>query len=153
MHTFDLEHTDGRRTVAVIFDSGEEVIQGLTAMATDRHWGGSHFTAIGAFERVELAYFDWARKTYDRLPLDEQVEVLALTGDIAIDEQGRPKVHAHVVVGRRDGTTRGGHLMAGHVRPTLEVVLTESPVQLVRYPDPDSGLALIRAARPKRRSD
>jgi uncharacterized protein len=49
-----------------------------------------------------------------------------------------------VVVGRSDGTTRGGHLKEGHVRPTLELVLTEYPRHLERKPDPASGLALIR---------
>ena len=37
----------------------------------------------------------------------------------------------------------GGHLMEGHVRPTLEVILTESPRHLQRKFDPESGLALI----------
>jgi uncharacterized protein len=47
------------------------------------------------------------------------------------------------VLGRRDGTAHGGHLLEAHVRPTLEVMLTESPVQLRRVFDPGVGLALI----------
>ena len=57
---------------------------------------------------------------------------------------GKPKVHAHVVVGERDGSAHGGHLLEARVRPTPEVVLTESPAYLVREHDPQSGLALIR---------
>ncbi len=68
--------------------------------------------------------------------------MLSLVGDIALDK-GEPKVHAHVVVGRLDGTAHGGHLLEGHVRPTLEVTLVESAVQLRRRHDPASGLALI----------
>lgn len=68
--------------------------------------------------------------------------MLALVGDVALDE-GRPAVHAHAVVGRSDGAARGGHLLAGHVRPTLEVVLSESPAHLRKRYDPSSGLALI----------
>jgi predicted DNA-binding protein with PD1-like motif len=37
----------------------------------------------------------------------------------------------------------GGHLLEAHVRPTLEVVLTESPRHLHKRKDPESGLALI----------
>jgi predicted DNA-binding protein with PD1-like motif len=48
-----------------------------------------------------------------------------------------------VVVGRRDGSTVGGHLLEGHVWPTLEVVLTESPAHLRKKHDPETGLALI----------
>jgi uncharacterized protein len=90
-----------------------------------------------------LAYFDWETKEYQEFSIDEQVEVLALTGDICEKDDGNPQVHAHVVVGMKDGTTRGGHLRKAWVRPTLEVVLTESPAHLKRTFDPNSGLMLI----------
>ena len=105
--------------------------------------GAGHFTAIGAFRDVTLGYFDWESKQYKKIPVSEQVEVLSLIGDVAL-EDGEPKVHAHVVVGRSDGSTRGGHLMEAHVRPTLEVILTESPAHLRKQVDKESGLALIR---------
>jgi predicted DNA-binding protein with PD1-like motif len=47
------------------------------------------------------------------------------------------------VLGLSDGTTRGGHLLAGTVRPTLEVVLTEVPSKLRRKKRADLGIALI----------
>ena len=62
--------------------------------------------------------------------------------DIALD-RGEPKVHAHIVVGKSDGTAHGGHLLEARVRPTLEVILTESPRHLHKRFDPESGLALI----------
>ena len=91
-----------------------------------------------------LGYFDWEKKDYLKIPVHEQMEVLSLVGDIALSEKDEPKVHAHAVLGRSDGTTRGGHLLEGHVRPTLEVMLVESPRHLRRQHDPQSGLALIR---------
>ena len=69
--------------------------------------------------------------------------MLSLVGDVAIGDKG-PKIHAHVVLGKRDGSAHGGHLLEAKVRPTLEVVLTESPAVLMREHDPASGLALIR---------
>ena len=87
--------------------------------------------------------FNWERKDYDRIPVDEQVEVLSLVGDIAL-HRDKPKIHAHVVLGRRDGSAMGGHLMEAVVRPTLEVLLVDSPAHLCRVHDPESGLALIR---------
>ncbi len=131
------------RTWALIFDAGDDVMPNLERFAEEAGLDASRFTAIGAFCEATLGYFDWERKDYDRIEIGEQVEVLSLVGDIARHE-GKPKVHAHVVLGRRDGTTRGGHLLAARVRPTLEVVLTESPGHLVRRHDPESGLALIR---------
>jgi predicted DNA-binding protein with PD1-like motif len=52
-------------------------------------------------------------------------------------------VHAHVVVGKRNGSAMGGHLLEAHVRPALEVMLQESGEQLKRKFDPESGLALV----------
>ncbi|MGH9611046.1 MAG: PCC domain-containing protein [Bryobacteraceae bacterium] len=53
-------------------------------------------------------------------------------------------MHAHIVVAKADGTAMGGHLIEAHVRPTLEVIVTESPAHLCRYSDAETGLALIR---------
>jgi hypothetical protein len=36
-----------------------------------------------------------------------------------------------------------GHLGEAHVRPTLEVIVTESPAHLRKKKYPESGLALI----------
>jgi len=133
----------GEKTFALIFDTGDEVMTNLADFATTNRLGASHLTAIGAFSEVTLGYFDWDQKDYKKIPVREQVEVLSLIGDIALKD-GKPKVHAHVVVGRSDGTTRGGHLVEARVRPTLEVILTESPEHLQKQVDEESGLALIR---------
>ena len=133
------------KTLALIFDKGDEVVATLTAFARERKIAAAHFTAIGAFRDVTLAYFDTAAKRYRKIPVHEQVEVLSLLGDIALDGD-EPKVHAHVVVGKSDGTAHGGHLMDAQVWPTLELVLTESPRHLRRKSDPESGLALIDVA-------
>ena len=97
---------------------------------------------MGAFSGATLAYFDIVEKEYEKIPLEEQVEVLSLIGEIALNE-GEPELHAHVVLGRRDGTTRGGHLLEANVRPTLEVVLVSSPDHLKKCTDEETGLALI----------
>jgi predicted DNA-binding protein with PD1-like motif len=132
----------GPRTWALIFDKGDEPVAGLTTFAKAQKLGAAHFTAIGAFSDVTLGYFDRAKRDYKKIPLHEQVEVLSLIGDVALDK-GEPKIHAHVVVGRADGEARGGHLLEAHVWPTLEVVLVESPRHLRKRHDPETGLALI----------
>ena len=129
-------------TWALVFDKNDEVVEELTAFAKQENLPAGHFTAIGAFSDVTLGYFDRERKDYVRIPLGEQVEVLSLVGDIA-RQDGEPKIHAHVVVGKRDGTAHGGHLLDGRVWPTLELILEESPRELARRSDRESGLALI----------
>jgi predicted DNA-binding protein with PD1-like motif len=131
------------RTYAIVFDKGDEARAGLERFAREQNIDAAHLTAIGAFSGATLGYFDREKKEYQKIPVKEQVEVLSLIGDVAV-YRGEPTVHAHVVVGRSDGTTRGGHLLEAHVRPTLEVVLVEAPAHLQRKHDPESGLALIR---------
>ncbi len=132
------------KTYALIFETGDELATGLSRFATEQKLAGSSFKAIGAFSSVKLAWFNWQTKKYQpSVVLDEQVELLSLVGDIALKD-GQPQVHAHLVIGKSDGTAHGGHLMEAHVRPTCEVILTESPQHLQKQIDPESGLALIR---------
>ena len=133
----------GERSFALVFETGDEPMGLLERFARENNVTAARFTAIGAFREVVVGYFDWEKKDYLRIPIREQVEVLSLVGDVAIGDNG-PKIHAHVVLGKRDGSAHGGHLLKAKVRPTLEVVLTESPAVLVREHDAASGLALIR---------
>jgi predicted DNA-binding protein with PD1-like motif len=138
-----IEERQGERTFALVFDTGEEVLEGLRAFAREANLTAARFTAIGALRDVTLGFFDPERKEYEKTVLQEQVEVLSLLGNAAIHGE-RPAVHAHVVVGKRDGTAHGGHLLEAHVRPTLEVIVIESPKHLYRQHDQKTGLALLR---------
>jgi len=138
-----LLHQDKERTFALVFEPGEEVVAGLERFAAEQNLGASRLTAIGAFESATLGYFDRARKEYLRIPVAEQVEVLSLLGDVALDGP-RPKLHVHAVLGDRTGRTIGGHLLEATVYPTLEVLITDAPSHLRRQFDPATGLALIR---------
>ena len=126
-------------TYAVIFETGDEVTEGLARFAQQQSLSASHFTAIGGFQDVTLGYFDWDKKDYKPIPVTEQVEVLSLIGDIALDK-GEPKVHAHVVVAKSDGSAHGGHLLKAHVR----VIVVESAGELRKSYDPLSKLDLIK---------
>jgi predicted DNA-binding protein with PD1-like motif len=135
---------DHRRTFAFVLETDEDPIEVLTAAANDYHLASSQITGVGGFARATLGYFDRDRKQYLPIAIDDQVEVLSLVGDVAHDGTKRV-VHAHCVVGLRDGTTRGGHLLAAVVWPTLEVIVTEWPAFLHKRFDPDLGLPLIAA--------
>jgi predicted DNA-binding protein with PD1-like motif len=135
--------SDGaEKTWALVLETGDEAAACLAAFAKEKGLRGSHFTAIGAFQRATLGYYDWELKKYHHIPVNEQVEVLSLIGDIAIDKS-EPKAHVHAVVGLRDGSTKGGHLIEGVVRPTLEIIITELPVGMQKKFDEASQLALI----------
>ena len=143
MRTKLLHESDGLRTLAVVLDTGEEVLASLKQVAAREKLTAAQITAIGAFSDATLGYFDWEKKEYLKNPVREQVEVVTMLGDIG-EEDGKPTLHVHLVLGRRDGATLGGHLLEAHVRPTLEVIITESPTPLRRRKDAETGLALIR---------
>lgn len=95
------------RAFAVVFDPGEEVVAGLLRFASEQHLAGAYLSAIGAFERVTLGFFEFDKKEYKKIPVGEQVELVSLVGNIAEDDQGHPKLHAHVVVSKSDGAAYG----------------------------------------------
>lgn len=129
-------------THVLVFDKGDEVMETLTRFASEEGLTAGHFTAIGAFSDVTLGFLDPDTNEYEPIVVDEQVEALSLVGDVSLHD-GKPQIHAHVVVGKRDGSAHGGHLLEAHVWPTLEVVLTESPAHLRRAVDAETGLPLI----------
>lgn len=134
------------KTWAVVLDSGDEAAACLLGFAQEHGITAASLGAVGGFSSAVLGFFDVQTKQYRRIPIGEQMEVLSLTGDITqAGEQadGQAKVHAHAVVGLADGSARGGHLIEGHVRPTLEVIVSESPAHLRCRHDPATGLALI----------
>ena len=141
MQTKLFHESAGKRTFAVILSTGDEAMRCLQEFAARERLGASQITEIGALSGGKLAFFDWESKTYRPIPVDEQVEVASLVGDIAIGPDGKPSVHVHAVLGRRDGTA--GHLQEARVRPTLEIIVTESPAHLCKFKEPESGLALI----------
>jgi predicted DNA-binding protein with PD1-like motif len=136
----------GSRTIIVVLETGEEAFATLTRFADATGISGASLTAIGAFESAVVGWFDFNTKSYRKIRVDEQCEVLSAIGDIATGDDGRASLHVHVVLGLSNGTTRGGHLLKGKVRPTLEVVLEEAPAGLRRRKRPELGIALIDLA-------
>ena len=136
----------GERTFVVILDAGEEAFSALAGFAAREGLSAASLTALGAFEKATVGWFDLARKTYRKIPVDRQCEVLSAIGDIALGDDGNPSLHMHVVLGLSDGSTRGGHLLEGIVRPTLETTLVETPAHLRRKKRPELGIALIDLA-------
>lgn len=140
-----LHEESGLKTFAVVFEKHEEVTDPLLAFANEHGLSGAQVTAIGAFSEVVLGYFDPQKKSYMQIPVREQVEVLSFLGNLT-RENGKCRLHAHVVVGKANGTAHGGHFLQGKVWPTLEMVVSETPQHLRRVKDEDTGLALIDLA-------
>jgi hypothetical protein len=59
-------------TYVVVCDPGEEAVAALTQFARTERLEASQMTAVGAFERATVGWFDRAAKHYRRIPVDEQ---------------------------------------------------------------------------------
>jgi predicted DNA-binding protein with PD1-like motif len=136
----------GERIFVVILNTGEEAFSTISDFAVKERFSAASLTALGAFSEAVIGWFDPASKAYRKIPVAQQCEVLSALGNIAVDDDGKPSLHVHVVLGLRDGSTRGGHLLEGLVRPTLEVTLVETPAHLRRKKRPELGIALIDLA-------
>jgi uncharacterized protein len=134
---------DGVRTFTVVFETGQEVLAGIAEFARAEGIVAAHFSGLGACERAALAYWDLDSREYQRIAVDEQVEVLSLLGNIALGDNEDVRVHAHMVIGKRAGGAHGGHLLEAHVRPTLELVVHASTQPLRRSKDEVTGLYLL----------
>lgn len=139
-----LDRGGSERTFAIVLEKGEEVMSSLGAFAEEAQLVSARLSGIGAFSDAVLNFFDWETKEYLPIPVEEQAEVASLNGDIAIAPDGGLSLHIHLVLGRRDGSAVAGHLSKAHVRPTLEIMLIETPEHLQKVRDPETGLALIR---------
>ena len=133
---------NSERTFAIIFETDDEPLKGLTKFAKEYNLTAANFTAIGAFKNVTLGYFDINKKDYIENKIDEQVEVLSMLGNIVLYKEEH-KVHSHVVLGKRDGTAHGGHLLNAVVRPTLEIIVVETPSYLRRRYSEEYKIPLI----------
>jgi predicted DNA-binding protein with PD1-like motif len=140
-----LHEENGLKTYILVFDKRDDVRTNLLEFANTNRFTDAHLTAIGAFSEVTLGFFDRHQKTYKEILVKEQVEVLSFAGNI-VQQDGKPRLHAHIVIGKADGTAHGGHFLGGRVWPTFEMILSELPVHLRRTRDEESGLALINLA-------
>jgi predicted DNA-binding protein with PD1-like motif len=137
-----LHELEGLRTFAVVMDKGDDAASELSRFARVEGVTGASLTAVGGCREATLGYFDPASMSYRDIAVSTQAEILSLVGDIALGGD-EPVVHAHAVLGLRDGSTIGGHLLRALVWPTLEVIVTESPAHLRKRVDSETGLALI----------
>ncbi|HUF66870.1 MAG TPA: PPC domain-containing DNA-binding protein [Gemmatimonadaceae bacterium] len=142
MRARQIEGETPRRSFVLVLDAGDEVVRAISQFAEQYELRAAHFIAIGALAGARLGYWLPGTSDYEPIEVAEQVEVLSLVGNVAWSGSER-RVHAHITIGTRDGTARGGHLLEGRVNPTLEVILHELPEVLRRTRDAATGLPLL----------
>lgn len=139
---YEMIGTPESRRWLLVFESGDRVLDALLAFAAEAGVRACEVSGIGALSSCAIAFFDRETSTYEEIPVPEQTEVLSLLGNITLGPDGGHRLHAHVTLGRRDGSTLGGHFLDGQVWPTLELFVREMGASVGRRIDEESGLPL-----------
>lgn len=135
------EYSAGRRFVGCLSHSGDLVVM-LEAFCIRHEITAAVFSLIGAVSKATLGTYDQAQQVYVTFTAEGDLEILSCTGNISLKE-GKPFVHAHIILAGEGGKTIGGHLFPGTVVFAGEVHMVElKGPQLMREYDQTTGLML-----------
>ncbi|MBN1433968.1 DUF296 domain-containing protein [Candidatus Fermentibacterales bacterium] len=123
------------KMVLLRFDRGDELISDLSRWFAQSGLSGAVIASgIGMVEDFEIGAY--RPEGYEKSRMEGPAELLALSGNIST-KQGDPFPHVHVVLGRHDRSTMGGHLFRAGIAVTVEMcLLPASDTRLLRRENP-----------------
>lgn len=123
---------------------GDDVLEALETLVREESITSAQLQFIGALQQGALGYYDQEARQYRTITLDRHLEIASGMGNVSLRD-GRPMVHAHLVLSDAEGRCWGGHLVPGNRVFACEftlLVLEGDP--WIRYPDDFTGLTLWR---------
>jgi predicted DNA-binding protein with PD1-like motif len=136
--------TETKRAIFARMEPGEDVLGTIESVAREHGVKSGQLSLIGAVSKAKLGYFQRESSEYKDFTVNKDVEVVSCIGDISTHE-GNLIIHAHMVVADETGRCWGGHLMAGcEVSVTIELVIIETEIELIRARDDVTGLNLLQ---------
>ena len=128
-------------TVLVI-RKGEEAMSRITEYAREHHLKAAWVSGLGGAGTVTLGFYDIETKSYEWKVFDTPLEILNLSGNLAVVD-GKPFWHVHGTFGGRDYQVIGGHVKELVVGLTCELLVTPLHTPLTRTFDDETGLKLL----------
>ncbi len=126
---------------AVRLDKGEKLLATLHEFLKAQDIQGGYLWGIGSVTAADLGYYDVHTKEYLHKQFSDVYELLSLQGNITMVE-GKPFVHAHVLLSGRDYQVFGGHLFEAEVRATVETFISPWSTVIGRQLNEQIGLKL-----------
>jgi uncharacterized protein len=122
---------------------GEDLLGYLNQVCLDEGIEAGQVSAIGAVSKAQIGFYDQAKQEYGFIDLNEPMEIVSLMGNVSLKD-GKPFVHAHIVLGDHEGKLFGGHLAEGAPVFACEFIITkfDSEQDFVRSLDQGTGLFL-----------
>ncbi|MFW9854647.1 MAG: PPC domain-containing DNA-binding protein [Candidatus Thorarchaeota archaeon] len=119
---------------------GDDIFKKIEEFCERYRIEGGIIHGMGAVSKANIGFFDGQK--YLEMAFDENLEILALSGNIAKGKQ--PIIHLHGVFGKKDGSSIGGHIFPGCiVSVTCEVNILQALPPPTRTHDPKTGLNLL----------
>ncbi len=144
------EGAEGGRMFMVKLETGEPVAAALRDFAREHGIRGAMLSGLGAVSDAELAWFNRDKKKYYSSKFQDVMELLSLTGNLGVKEDG-PALHAHAVCCGQNLQVVGGHLVEAVCAVTVEVFVAETGFAIERRQDPRFGLWLMNLRKPEGR--
>ena len=129
------------RSLFVRLDHGADVVNQISELAVDEGIHSGAFSVLGSLTQAKIAFYDQESHEYKEIAVKETAELVSCTGNVSIRE-GRPFVHAHVVLADSCGKTRGGHLVHGKIFAAELFLIELLGEPMVREIDQRTGLYL-----------
>ena len=120
---------------------GDDLIPALTAILKEAKISAGAITGIGAVTGAELGYFNGQTKSYEKIQVQESLEIVSLKGNISIKDDG-VFPHLHAVLSKKDFSVVGGHFFAGIVYAFEFEILVLAGKPFTRKFDEATGLFL-----------
>lgn len=125
------------------FSDGDDLLGCMKqALASQGVRSGVVVCGVGMLKSPQLAFYT-GKGVYQPIPMDEEVELAALNGNVATVD-GEIFIHLHATVGRKSGEAMGGHFSGGKVHMTAEVAVRVLNKAMIRALDAKTGLRTLR---------
>jgi len=127
---------------------GADLFDELLAISAKEKVSTAQVAGVGGVNRLDLAYYNSAKKKYEEHIYEEFLEVAGLAGNLTLKD-GKPFLHLHGTFGRRDMSALAGHVVSATVFPLLEVVVMPTSNRALRRFDDETGLNVIYKTGPR----
>ena len=124
-------------------ETGERLNEALEKFAAETNIDGAWLSGLGAASNIMLGFYQLSVKSFKARTIGQTMEVVSLTGNIALDESGKVVFHLHGVFADEDYNTIGGHVQDLVTGATLELFVHRAYKPTYRKHDDATGLQLL----------
>ncbi len=127
----------------VSIDNHTEIADALLSFCSEMGIKSGSISGIGAIDSMTLRFFNPATKKYVDKQFDEQMEIASLLGNVS-SLDGKTYLHLHIVAGRSDYSTLGGHLLSAHLSGAGEFFVEDFGENVERIYSEEIGLNIYK---------